>query len=1086
MTPPLPGPGGGSPSGVLAWFVRNRVTANLMLLGISLGGLLVIGSIPQELIPETQPSAVSIRTVFPGAGAEVIEESVLVPLEEATSDLSGVGEIVGIATDGMGLLTVEIERGADFRAVSEDIRERVESLTTLPDDAEDPVVSERTPDPLLLRVGVHGETDERSLVEAARRIQDGLAPIFGVATVDVATGRDYEVSIEVEEDALTRFGLTLDRMAAALRRGSADVPGGAVRSERSELRLSTEAEAAAAVDFARIPLMAAPDGGVVRVGDVAVVTDGFEDVDRAARMNGEPAVLLEVTLASGARLLETAAEVRTRIDELRRTLPAGVSITPWFDAWQLFESRMEVLVRNGLQGLALIFLVLFFALSSRLAVWTAAGLPVAFFGAFLMMPGLGVTLNMFSLFGFILTLGIVVDDAIVVGENVQRRISATGGRVEAAAVAGVRQVFFPAAFGVLTTMAAFTPMLGLPGIWGELMGTLPRIVLPVLAFSLLDAAWILPHHMAHGGVPVPRSRRLARIRGGIQKGLDRAIATAYRLALGWALENRLATVALGILAVALAAGLLGGGWVAVETTPPFDSDVVTTQISLPPGSSPRATTEVVSEVEAAIARIRDEIRAEHGVDPQRNLAALEGQRLAFGPGGGIGGAAAGSGTAIGQIVLELIPAEERVGFTTREIGDRLRTLTSSLPHGGEVTILTSLLGEEADISIRITGPDMETLGAGAEALQGIFREYRGVVTVHDDREGTAPELVARVRDEGAALGIGAAEFGRQMRQAFHGEEVQRIQRGRDEIRVMLRYPAADRTVAGDVTGLRVRRGDGGVTGIGEVARLARADRLAEVRRVDGQRAVTVHAVVNPDVASAGALLVDIEDRVLRELEARFPDLRFSVAGLAGDQAETFAALQDNVLFALILIYALLAIPLASWTQPFVIMAAIPFGLAGAVFGHVVMGVAFSITSFFGMVPLVGIVVNDALVLLDFINQNRRAGMSTVDAVLAAGPLRFRPIMLTSVTTCAGLAPLMAERSIQAQFLIPMAVSLAFGVAFATLVTLLLVPALYSLLDDAAKPLGQRWRARVESRSRRSPPVEPQGRKTTEALRERRT
>ncbi len=1060
MTQQHPAPPAGAPSGALAWFVRNRVAANLMLLGISLAGFLVIGAVPQELLPETQPSAVNIRTVLPGAGAEVIEESVLVPLEEATSDLSGVGEVIGIATDGLGLLSVEVERGADFRSVSEDIRERVESLTTLPADAEEPVVSERTPDPLLLRVAVHAETDERSLREAAHGVRDALAPIPGVATVDIATGRDYEISIEVEEDALTRFGLTLDRVAAALRRGSVDIPGGTIRSERSELRLTTEAEAARAADFARIPLIASPQGGVVRVGDIAVVTDGFEDVERAARMNGEPAVLLEVTLANGARLLETAAEVRARIAELRRDLPPGVSITPWFDAWYLFESRMDVLVRNGLSGLALIFLVLFLTLSSRLAVWTAAGLPVAFFGAFLMMPGLGVTLNMFSLFGFILTLGIVVDDAIVVGENVQRRISAADGGVEAAAVAGVRQVFFPAAFGVLTTMAAFTPMLGLPGIWGELMGTLPRIVLPVLAFSLLDAAWILPHHMAHGGLPVRPSPRLARIRGGFQRGLDLLIARAYRPTLVRALRNRLATVALGVLAVALAGGLLGGGWVPVETTPPFDSDVVTVQIELPPGSSPRAAAEVVAEVESVIVRIREEIRTEHGVDPQRHIAALEGQRLSFGPGGGIGGAAAGAGAAIGQIVLELIPAEERIGFTTREIGDRLRQGASSLPHGGEVTILTSLLGEEADISIRISGPDMERLGAGSEALQGIIREYRGVVTVRDDRDGTAPELVARVRSEGAGLGIGAADFGRQIRQAFHGEEVQRIQRGRDELRVMLRYPAADRTGAGDVTGLRVRRADGGVTAIGEVARLARADRLAEVRRVDGQRAVTVHATVDPDVASAGAMLAEVEGRVLPDLEERFPDLRFEVAGLAGNQAETFAALRGNVLFALILIYALLAIPLGSWTQPFVIMAAIPFGLAGAVFGHLVMGVEFSITSFFGMVPLVGIAVNDALVLLHFINRHRRAGMSTSEAVLAAGPLRLRPIVLTSATTCAGLAPLMAERSVQAQFLVPMAVSLAFGVAFATLVTLLLVPALYSLLDEVARPMRRRSRTRT--------------------------
>ena len=1040
---------------MLGWFLRNRVAANLLLLGISLGGMLTIGGLPQELIPEIRSSALTVSTAFPGAGAEVIEDGVLIGLEAAIADVSGVKEIAGLATEGLGVLTVEVERWADFPSVSDEIRERVGSLTTLPADAEEPVIAEVSVDPLLLRIAVHGNADERSLTEAAHRVRDALSPIPGVATVEVVTGRDYEISIEVSEAVLTRFGLTFDQVAMAIRRGSADIPGGAIRTDTGELRVSTAAEAVTAADFARIPLIAAPRGDVVTVGDVALVTDGFADVERSARMNGEPAALLEVMLASGARLLETAEAVRAEVGEIRRALPEGLSVTPWYDAWRLFESRMEVLVRNGLQGLALIFLVLFLTLSSRLAVWTAAGLPVAFFGAFLMMPGLGVTVNMFSLFGFILTLGIVVDDAIVVGENVQRHVSLAKTGVEAAAVKGVRQVLFPASFGVLTTMAAFGPLLGLPGIWGELMGTLPRIVLPVLAFSLLDAAWILPHHMAHGGLRVRPSRQLARIRAGFQGALDRAIDSLYRPALGWSLRNRLATVALGVLWLALALGLLGGGWVPVETTPPFDSDVVTVQVSLPPGSSARATAEVVEEVAASVQQIRDETRTAHGVDPQRNLTVLVGQRLPFGPGGGIGGALASSGTTIGQVVLELIPAEERTGFTARGIGDRLRTLTAALPHGGEVTILTSFLGEEADISLRISGSGMDALGDASAALQTVLREYRGVRAVRDDLEGSAPELVARVRAAGAGIGIGATEFGRQLRQAFHGEEVQRIQRGRDEIRVLLRYPASGRTRVEDVTGMRVRRADGGVAPIGEVAELSRAERLGAIRRVDGGRAVTVHASVDPDIASAGAVLADVRARVLPDFEERFPDLRFEVAGLAGDQAETLAALREHLLFALILIYVLLAVPLSSWTQPFVIMAAVPFGLAGAIFGHLVMGVQFSIPSFFGMVPLVGIVVNDALVLLHFINRKRAAGMPTTEAVLAAGPLRFRPIILTSVTTCAGLAPLMAERSIQAQFLIPMAASLAFGVAFATLVTLLIVPALYSLRDDAASLLGRR-------------------------------
>ncbi len=1045
METPSSSVGTRSLAGVISWFVRNRVAANLLLFGISLGGLLVASGIPQEMIPETQSSALTVRTVFPGAGAEVVEEGVLLGLEEALRDISGIKEVAGVAAEGLGVLTIEVERWADFRSVSDEVRERVESSTTLPEDAEEPVISEVVPNRFLLRIAVHGEADERTLTEAAHRVRDALAPVTGVARVEIVTGRDYEISIEIPEEVLTRFGLTFDQVAAAIRRGSADVPGGAIRAASGELRVSTQAEALTAEDFAGIALIASPGGGVVTVGDIAAVTDGFADVERAARMNGEPAVLMEVMLAPGARLLDTANAVHAEIRAVESALPEGLSVRTWFDAWQLFESRMDVLVRNGLQGLALIFLVLFFTLSSRLAVWTAAGLPVAFFGAFLMMPGLGVTVNMISLFGFILTLGIVVDDAIIVGENVERHASTGNADAEEAAVQGVRQVLFPAAFGVLTTMAAFAPLLGLPGIWGELMGTLPRIVIPVLAFSLLEAAWILPHHLAHGGLAVRGNPRLARLRTALQSALAWARDTCYRPALAWSLRNRLATVALGIGALSLAGGLVAGGWVPVEPTPPFDSDLVTAQVSLPPGSPAGATAEAVAELEAAVARIREQIREEYGVDPQQNLAAIVGQRLAADPSGGVfGGSGSGAGTTIGQVVLELIPPERRTGFTTREIGDRLRALASSLPHGAEVAVVTSFLGEGADISVRVSGSTMASLRDGSAALRALFDEYRGVIAVTDDLEGSAPELVARVRSEGAGIGIGAAEFGKQLRQAFYGEEVQRIQRGRDEIRILLRYPASERTRPESVTEMRVRRADGVAAPIGGVAEVVRTERLALIHRVDGRRAVTVHANVDPAVASAGALLSDLRSRGLSQLQEGFPDLRFEVVGLAGDQAETLEALRRHLLFALILIYVLLAVPLSSWIQPFVIMAAVPFGLAGAIFGHVIMGVELSMPSFLGMVPLVGIVVNDALVLLHFVNRARRDGASTREALLAAGPLRFRPIILTSVTTFAGLAPLMAERSIQAQFLIPMAASLAFGVAFATFVTLLIVPALYSL------------------------------------------
>ena len=1038
-----------APTGVIAWFVENRVAANLLFFGISLAGYFTLGGIPQELAPDTGASAISIRAAFPGASAPTVEEGVLLRLEEAVAGLEGVEETVGIAGEGFGTLTLQVASRADLRAVGDEVRERVGALTALPAEAETPVVSEVSSDRMLLRLAVHGEADERSLREAARLVEEAVAAVPGVAAVTRESGRDYEISIETTEAALVRFGLGFDRLAAAIRRGAADIPGGRLRSGEREIRLRTAAAAATAADYERLPVITTPEGGVVTVGDLAVVTDGFADFDREARFDGEPAVFLGATLAPGARLLDTTDAVLDRVSGF--PLPEGISVTPWFNAWRLFESRMEVLVRNGLQGLALIFLVLFFTLSSRLAVWTAAGLPVSFFGAFLLMPGLSVTVNMISLFAFILTLGIVVDDAIVVGENVQRGLE-RGGRAPAeAAVRGVRQVLLPVTFGVLTTMAAFTPLFGLPGVWGELIGTLPRIVIPVLAFSLLEGAWILPHHLARGGLGVRPSRLLARIRGRVGALLEAAVRVLYLPALRFALDNRAAALSIFVLWLALAAGLVRGGWVPVDAAPLFDRDTVVVQARLPPGSSAEATRRVMARLEAAVGRVREEVEAESGVRIHGSLAVLVGQQLPSGPGGAMGGDAARASASVGQLNWELSRAGERPEVSTRRIADRLRAAVRETAGSAEVTVSTSLLGSSADLSIRIGGEDGAGLVEATAEARSRLREYPGVVLVSDDLESGAPEFVARALPGGAGVGIGAAEFGRQVRQAFHGEEVQRIQRGRDEVPVVLRYAPAGREGLGRLASMRVSGGRGDGAPLGEVAALAREEGYSVIRRVDGRRAATVHVGVDPGIASASAILAEARRDLFPALEERFPDLRFEVVGFTGEANDTIAALGRQTLLAALLIYVLLAVPLSSWGQPFVILAAIPFGLAGAVFGHAILGVSLSATSFFGMAPLIGIVVNDALVLLHFMNGRIRRGDGVREAALRAGPRRFRAVLLTSLTTCAGLAPLLAERSVQAQFLIPMAASLAFGVAFATVVTLVLVPVLFTLAGDLRLP-----------------------------------
>ena len=1037
----------GRSNGLIAWFVRNRVTANLLFFGVSLSGYLALGGLSQEVFPDTSSAGIMVRVLLPGASAEVIEEQVLLGLEETLRGIQGVEEMTALAADGAGAVTLLGEAGADIRRIGDIVRERM-GLAVLPADAEDPIITEVIAHREIFRLAVRGGADERSLRAAARIAQDAIALVPGVASVRRLSGRDYEMAIEMSEAKLTRFGLTFDKVAAAVRGAATEIPGGTLRAGEHELALRTDGAVVSAADFARIPLIATPDGGVVRVRDVGSVTDGFDATGREAWMDGEPAVFFRVGLARGARLQETTARAVEVLHDVR--LPDGFTVHSWISSSEVFESRMDLLTRNGLSGLVLIFLVLFVCLSSRLAVWTAAGLPFAFFGTFLLMPALGVTMNMISMFGFILALGIVVDDAIVVGENVQLRMDSGREGVEEAAIRGARQVMLPASFGVLTTMAAFAPLLAVPGAAGELIGDVPLVVIPILAFSLLEVACILPHHLAHGGLPVRSSRRLAHVRRACRVGFDWTANVVYRPALAWSLANRLATLALGVFSLAVVVGLLAGGWIRTLLNPPVDANVITMQVTMPPGATVDATRRVVDWLGVRVDEIRDESQAEAGVDIQRYRAVLVGQSFPRGVGGVLGGRDARANPGIGEITLELVPADGRGGIPSREIADRIRARVRSAPGGASISVSTAAVGEQSDLAVRISGPDLGQLRAASSEFEEWLSAIPGVTSVSDDLESTAPGLVARVRSGGAGTGIAAAALGRQLRQAFHGEEIQRVQRGRDEVRVVLRYPREEPRTVQELAAMSVRRPDGGVTPLAEIAEVFRERGESAIRRTDASRAVTVFADVDTAVVFAEAILADAREEVFPALEKRYPGHRFEVVGIAAEATAGQIALARNTFLAVVLIYALLAIPLGSWVQPFIILGAMPFGLVGAVLGHLIMGVNLEMMSFFGMAPLMGIVINDALVMLDFMNKSRARGASAHEAALAAGPARFRPVVLTSVTTCAGLAPLLAERSFQAAALVPMAVSLAFGVAFATLVTLFLVPVIYSFTSESRR------------------------------------
>jgi multidrug efflux pump subunit AcrB len=1039
-------------SRLVDWFTRTGVAANLVLLTVAGGGLLTLTHLTREVFPEVTPQLVSVAVRYPGAAPAEIEAAICVRIEERVQDLQGVERITSTAVEGVGTVLLEVAHGHDPRRVLEDVKARVDAIETFPEDAERPVVQEVTRRRQVLSVAIHGAADEGSLKRLARRLQDEILALPGITQVEVAAVRPYEIAIELSEEALLGHGLTFDEVAGAVRRFSLDLPGGAVRTEAGEVILRATGQAHTGPDFEALPLRARADGSRVLVGDVARVVDGFAETDQHARFDGHPAVLVQVFRVGAQSAPDVARAVATYVEEARARMPEGIGLTIWQDDSRVFQSRMDLLLRNGHAGPVLVLLVLALFLRPSVAWRVALGIPVSFLGALWLMPTLGVSLSMLSLFAFLLVLGIVVDNGIVVGESIFTRLRAGHGGPDAAS-AGAREVMAPVVFAVLTTVAAFAPLLTVAGPLGEVVRAIPIIVISALMFSLVLALLVLPNHLSHlrpdpthdGG----RGPRAAwrRLQGGIATGLERFIARTYRPALAWALEWRYATAAASVAVLLVFGGLVLGGFVRFTFFPSVEADNAVALLTMPRGTSAEVTARAVRRMEASALRLREELGREGHADAIRHVLASVGEqpfRSARRPAADARGAVLGSH--LGEVNLELAPSELR-GLASPEIAARWRALTGPIPDAVELTFTASLFDSGEAINVQLTGPDLERLRAAADTLRARLTEYPGVLDITDTFRAGKQELALSTTAEAEALGVTLADLGRQVRQAFFGEEIQRVVRGREDVRVMARYPEARRRSLGDVETMRIRTASGAEVPFDTVARAELTRGFAVIQRTDRRRAVNVTAAVDPAVASANEVNADLRDRVLPALLARFPDVRYTFEGEQRQQREVFAGLERSFALALFLIFALLAIPFRSYVQPLLVMTAIPFGIVGAILGHLALGMDLTVLSLFGIVALAGVVVNNSLILVDFINRFRAAGGDVHEAITRAGAARARPVLLTTLTTFVGLTPLLLERSVQAQFLIPMATSLAFGVLFSAAITLLVLPVSYRILED---------------------------------------
>lgn len=1037
--------------GAIAWMARNPVAANLLMAVLMVGGIIVGLRVKQEVFPEFELDLVRIEVPYPGASPAEVESGIVLAIEEEIRGLDGIKKIDSVAAEGMGVVVAELLLGADNARAASDIKNAVDRIRSFPQDAERPVVSLVANRRQVISLVLYGDTDEETLKGLAEKARLELLQEPGVTLIELSGVREREISVEVSQANLRAYGLTLQQVAEVISRASVELPGGAVKTRGGEILLRTAERRNLGAEFSELVLLTTASGTQVRVGDVATVLDGFADNDQADFYNGQPAVMVNVYRVGDQTPIAISDTVKAYHQRLLGELPAGVAAATINDSSQIYRDRIALLLRNAYMGLFLVLVALSLFLEIRLAFWVTMGIPISFLGSLLLMPSMNVSINMISLFAFIVTLGMVVDDAIVVGENVFEARQRGLGPMEAA-IHGCREVGIPVVFSVTTTMAAFSPLLFVPGVSGKFFGVIPIIVILVLFISLIESLFILPAHLAHISDRPPGAVRRAvlRVQGHVTRALLWFTTRVYRPQLRFALDNRYLVLAVALAIFLAAVGYIVGGRIDFTFMPKVESDRVAVNATLPFG----AAIEETRAIQLELLRTAREVIDEHGGD-----AIIEGVYTGLGSHAGGTGPRAGPAAVQGNLTnvqIYLVPSDKRE-VNAVQLTRAWREKTQHLIGLEKISFSYSTGPSDAPaLDVQLRHEKIEVLEAAAVELAESLRGFQGLRDIDDGFSSGKPQLDFQLKPAAQSLGLTAAELGRQVRSAFYGAEALRQQRGRDEVRVMVRLPKPERETELTIEDLLVRTPAGGEIPLAQAASITRGRSYTAINRTDGRRVVDVTADAVIGVASIPKIKLDLETKVLPELARRHPGLTFSFEGENRRQAETMDALQQGFIIALIVIYALLAVPFKSYAQPLVVMSAIPFGMVGALLGHLVMGYGLSMISMFGIVALGGVVVNDSLVLVDTTNRARREDrLSAYQAVLYAAQRRLRPIFLTSITTFLGLAPMILETSVQARFLIPMAISLGFGVMFSTFIILLLVPALYLIIEDAKELLGMR-------------------------------
>ncbi len=1058
--------------GFFAWFTQNHVAATLIALTFAVAGLAALlgGRVRREVFPEIAPNIVTVQVAYPGASPVEVEHGICMRVEEAVEGVTGVDKVTASANEGVGLVVIEALQSADIDRVLDDVKNRIDAITNFPAEIEEPIVSRLVVRKEVVNVTVYGDAGELELKRLAERARDELTALPAITQVELSAVRPYEIAIEVSEAALRRHGLSFDDVARAVRRSSLDLPAGAIKADEGQTLLRVKGQAYTGAEFAALVLLAAPDGSRVTVGDVATVRDGFADEDLAARFDGTPAALLKVFRVGNQDAIAVTKAVHDWVDGPGKALlPPGVQMATWRDESVILRGRIDLLFRNAMQGLVLVFVILALFLQLRVAIFVALGIPVAFLGAVALMPTFDISVNMISLFAFLLVLGIVVDDAIVVGENVVLHRTRGTGRM-LAALRGSREVRTPVFASVMTTVAAFLPMLfAVPGADAQVWRVIPLVVIPVLLVSLVESQLCLPAHLAQLRIHPPDhrpwlgARLLQKVQDAFQGGLEFLIQRTYRPTLEACLRFRYVTIAAAIAVLVIAFAGVKAGHPRFVFFPTVDGDNIVVSLTMPQGTPVEVTSRWLQRIEstarAVVAEFDGHTTDEGAGQPMllHMMATVGAQPYAVeqARNGGQRDAQFQSGSHLAELNLQLRPSEER-DVSSDAIMSKLRERVGRIPEAVDLAFTTSFFSTGKDIDVELYHADMATLRVAVVELEDALRALPQVKDVADSFRLGKSEIELQIRPAAEALGLSQQDLARQVRQAFYGEEAQRVQRGRDDVKVMVRYPETGRRSLNDLEELRIRTAAGDAVPLREVATATTGRSYSTITRVNRRRTLRVSGEIdeNDAAASAEAINQKLRDETIPALITRHPGLSWAAEGDQKKKNDLLVSLGGGFVIALFVIYALMAIPLKSFLQPALIMTAVPLGFVGAIAGHLITGYDLSILSLFGSVALAGVVVNDNIVLVSWINDRRQEHDTLAQAIRSAGVERFRPILLTTLTTFGGLTPLLLERSVQARFLVPMAVSLAFGVLFATAISLVLVPCLYLVGDDLRRAL--RW------------------------------